>query len=201
MELEDLSILLAQVEEEEEISDNCYNQSTCRLLQLPLTKDEIDTQDSSETAATTLATFCHLDSGAGTSSSSSSSFPYELPAIPKNVINTIPLPPLIVEAGPTQDLHEIVRKQNSTITHMRDELFLMNNQIELLKNDLHQRFSSIDLKKAKKNRTQINRCTFKNRKNGTCRGYICKINGSQLCYAHHIMATADENPSRRAKLY
>lgn len=95
-------------------------------------------------------------------------------------------------------LHEDLE---TTIIRLHEEIWLMQSRITNLEEDLQNRFSKIDMKKVKKNRTLVNRCRYTNRKKSFCKGYICKINGSSLCYAHHIMATSSQNALRRAKLY
>lgn len=87
------------------------------------------------------------------------------------------------------------------ILRLEEELWLLRNCVNDFHEEIATRFSKIDLKKIKKNRTLLNRCRFTNRKKHSCKGYICKISGSTLCYAHHIMATSDQNSLRRSKLY
>ena len=84
---------------------------------------------------------------------------------------------------------------------LREDLFMLNSKLDRFMEEFRDTFTNVDLKKAKKNRTLVNRCTFVNRRGDCCKGYICKIRGSKLCYAHHIMATPRENNERRNKLY
>ena len=82
-----------------------------------------------------------------------------------------------------------------------EELFKMRREIESFRIEVSHAFSAMDFKKIKKNRTLNNRCTFVNRRGENCRGYICKVPGSQLCYAHHVLSNSHHNKEKRNKLY
>lgn len=82
-----------------------------------------------------------------------------------------------------------------------EAIFQLRREVHALREEMATGLTNFDLKKAKKNRTLVNRCTYVNRRNEMCRGYICKVKGSQLCYAHHVLATASQYPERRKKLY
>jgi hypothetical protein len=82
-----------------------------------------------------------------------------------------------------------------------EEIYKLRCEMKLFRVAVASAFSAMDYKKVKKNRTLKNRCTFMNRKGENCRGYICKVPGSQFCYAHHILSTAAQHPEKRKKLY
>lgn len=86
-------------------------------------------------------------------------------------------------------------------TAILEEIYKLRRELAHFQQEVRTSFASMDYKKLKKNRTLKNRCTFINRRNESCRGYICKIPGSQLCYAHHVLSTSHNNSERRKKLY
>ena len=63
-------------------------------------------------------------------------------------------------------------------------LYVINQKIDSLREDVISTLKSIDVKKIKKNRTPNKRCTYINRRGERCKGYYCKTSMS-LCYAHH----------------
>lgn len=63
-------------------------------------------------------------------------------------------------------------------------LYVINQKIDSLREDVINTLKSIDVKKIKKNRTPNKRCTYINRRGERCKGYYCKTSMS-LCYAHH----------------
>lgn len=82
-----------------------------------------------------------------------------------------------------------------------EEIYKLRHELNTLRKEITLAFSSMDFKRVRKNRTLKNRCSFVNRRGEGCRGYKCKIPGSTLCYAHHILSAASCYPERRAKLY
>lgn len=92
-------------------------------------------------------------------------------------------------------------KEEMSLTNVIETLFTLKNEMESFRREIKHTLESIDFKKIKKNRTLKNRCGFVNRRGTKCRGYICKVKGSQLCYAHHILATEPEDSPIRSKLY
>ncbi len=82
-----------------------------------------------------------------------------------------------------------------------EEIYKLRHELNTLRKEMTMAFSSMDFKRVRKNRTLKNRCSFVNRRGEGCRGYKCKIPGSTLCYAHHILSAAACYPERRAKLY
>ncbi len=82
-----------------------------------------------------------------------------------------------------------------------EELYKLRRELIEFRTEVQINFKSMDFRKMKKNRTLKNRCTFVNRRKEGCRGYICKVPGSKLCYAHHVMSTANQFPEKRQKLY
>jgi len=106
-------------------------------------------------------------------------------------------------ANDNNDDNEEMRESRSggSLIALEEELFRLRHAVEKMNKQMNDHFKSLDYKKLKKNRTQKNRCTFVNRKNQNCRGYICKVPGSKFCYAHHILSSASRYPEQRNKLY
>lgn len=84
---------------------------------------------------------------------------------------------------------------------INETLFKIQKEIESMRQEMKTHFKNMDYRKVKKNRTMRNRCTFVNRRGDNCKGYICKVPGSSLCYAHHILASSNKYPEQRKKLY
>jgi len=80
-----------------------------------------------------------------------------------------------------------------------DELYVVNTKLTLLQNYVSTQFQALDLKKAKRNRTGKNKCTFiSDKRNGKkCSGYVYAKSQS-LCYAHHLLAI---NPETNGVLF
>ena len=95
----------------------------------------------------------------------------------------------------------LIKKLREDMVTAVEAIFQMRRELASFRDEVRESMSSFDLKKAKKNRTLQNRCTFVNRRGEGCKGYICKVKGSRLCYAHHVLASASQYPDRRKKLY
>jgi hypothetical protein len=81
------------------------------------------------------------------------------------------------------------------VDSIMDELFVLQTKITSLRTFTELQFRSLDLKKAKRNRTQKNKCQYvSERKGRPCAGYICRKSRS-LCYAHHLLAVTPEGQS------
>jgi len=80
-----------------------------------------------------------------------------------------------------------------------DELYVVNTKLTLLQNYVSSQFQALDLKKAKRNRTGKNKCSFiSDKRNGKkCSGYVYAKSQS-LCYAHHLLAI---NPETNGVLF
>jgi hypothetical protein len=89
----------------------------------------------------------------------------------------------------------------TTPVTLLEEIYKLRHELNTLRKEMTLAFSSMDFKRVRKNRTMKNRCSFVNRRGEGCRGYKCRIPGSTLCYAHHILSAASCYPDRRAKLY
>lgn len=81
-----------------------------------------------------------------------------------------------------------INSKDCTNNHILEILYVVNNKIEILMNEVKDLQRCIGLKRIKKPRKDIHRCTFINRKNDRCRGYFCKQSKS-LCYAHYTIIT------------
>jgi len=88
-----------------------------------------------------------------------------------------------------------------SLTPVLEEIYKLRHDFNSFKQEILTSFNLMDFKKIKKNRTLKNRCTFVNRRDDNCRGYICKVPGSKLCYAHHILSSSAHYPEKRKKLY
>ena len=78
------------------------------------------------------------------------------------------------------------------VESIMDELFVLQTKITSLRTFIELQFRSLDLKKAKRNRTLKNKCQFvSERKGRPCAGYICRKSRT-LCYAHHLLAVTPE---------
>jgi hypothetical protein len=116
----------------------------------------------------------------------------------------VPLPLELPKEPPSKNLvkssapSEFVSRQE--MTTVLEAIFCLKNDLSTFSSNMKATLANLDFKKAKKNRTPLNRCSFVKAK-GPCRGYICKKRGSGLCYAHHVLATSTQNPDRRTKLY
>lgn len=89
----------------------------------------------------------------------------------------------------------------SVVTLIIEELYKTRYELQAFRKEVMNCFKNMDYRKIKKNRTLQNRCTFVNRRGESCRGYICKVPGSRLCYAHHVISSAAQYPEKRKKLY
>jgi hypothetical protein len=96
---------------------------------------------------------------------------------------------------------ETPEPERPSLTPVLEEIYKLRHDLSTFKQDVASAFESMDFKKVKKNRTLKNRCTFVNRRGENCRGYICKVPHSQLCYAHHILSSSSQYPEKRKKLY
>jgi hypothetical protein len=120
-----------------------------------------------------------------------------------------PLPPALISVTSSPDTataRDFSSNGFSLLTPLLEEMYKLRRELVCFREDVANAFSSMDFKKIKKNRTLKNRCTFINRRNENCRGYICKVPGSKLCYAHHILSSSSSAASsqyldKRKKLY
>lgn len=90
---------------------------------------------------------------------------------------------------------------SAEVVRASEEIYRLRLELAKMREEFASTLANLDLKRVKKNRTTKNRCTFINRRGDSCRGYICKVEGSRLCYAHHVLAMANEYPEKRKKLY
>jgi hypothetical protein len=102
---------------------------------------------------------------------------------------------------PNIDMRDLPPIRQEPSVSIMEEIYKLRYDIAVLRTDMTKAFSAMDFKKIKKNRTLVNRCTFVNRRGDSCRGYKCKVPGSTLCYAHHILSTSSQYPEKRSKLY
>ncbi len=79
-------------------------------------------------------------------------------------------------------------QQSSDMQLVLELLYVINNKMDVIRNEVKQSIQSLDVKKMKRSRTMTNRCTYIREKTGErCRGYFCQ-NSQALCYAHHSIA-------------
>ena len=87
------------------------------------------------------------------------------------------------------------------VVQLSELMFQLRHDLISFREEMKENFKSIDFKRVKKNRTGDNRCHFLNKRGENCQGYICKVIGSNLCYAHHILASAPKDSRERAIFY
>lgn len=65
-------------------------------------------------------------------------------------------------------------------------IHVLNDKIDIIRNEIKTLHKSIDVKRIKKPRTKSNRCTYINRKGERCKGYFC-AQSKGLCFAHYTI--------------
>lgn len=93
----------------------------------------------------------------------------------------------------------VLDREFDPMERILDELYVVNTKLTLLQNYVSTQFQSLDIKKAKRNRTGKNKCSFiSDKRNGKkCSGYVYAKSQS-LCYAHHLLAL---NPETNGVLF
>jgi len=72
------------------------------------------------------------------------------------------------------------------IQEIKSLMHIVINRLDSVQASVNLISTKADLKKPRKQRTLVNRCIHKNRKNEPCCSYICK-NSESLCHAHYSL--------------
>lgn len=96
-----------------------------------------------------------------------------------------------VESYDEREQEKIEEMKKKIFIHMSEEMYKIRCEISNFRTEVLSLLKRLDLKKCKKNRTLINRCTYTSGKK-SCAGYICKKSNS-FCYSHHMLATGNHS--------
>lgn len=97
----------------------------------------------------------------------------------------IPYKPQEPYVHPSTETYVSYQQSVVSTDQLMEMMIMMNDNIQNHFKEISDFLKSIDVKRIKRKRTDINRCKYINKNGKQCLGYCCKVS-TTMCYAHHI---------------